>query len=273
MTGSPHVVRMAGSDAAPLWRHPQLEPLYDHVLRTAEIVFASGVVGERAARRGVNPNRIVSADGGVVVPDDVFAPAGPTLDLASSRADVAADPDLRELLRRDFAGDKPYFGICGKLDEYKGSFALLAAMHRLKLAGLEVGLVALAHGPPAVEQSFRARARELDLVDRILQIPFLPHWRVPEFLRGCLAVCCLEQDFPIVFHTPIVAREVLLCGACLVGSTEVIRTLPRYARLVHGYGCVAIENVNDGDELTGRLAAIVKGPTPGALVRGRRCRC
>jgi glycosyltransferase involved in cell wall biosynthesis len=272
ITGSPHVARLAGSDAGRLWRHPQLEPLYDHVLRTAEIVFAAGVVAERAARRGVNPNRIVSADGGVVVPDDVFAPEGPTLDLAALRAEVAADPDLRELLWGDFAGDKPYFGICGKLDEYKGSFALLAAMHRLKLASLEVGLVALAHGPPAVEQSFRAHARKLGLVDRILQIPFLPHWRVPEFLRGCLAVCCLEQDFPIVFHTPIVAREVLLCGACLVGSTEVIRKLPRYERLVHGYGCVAIENVNDVDELTGRLAAIVQDPTPAAAVgaRGRR---
>jgi hypothetical protein len=85
-------------------------------------------------------------------------------------------------------------------------------------------------------------------------------------------VCCLEQDFPIVFHTPIVAREVLLCGACLVGSTEVIRKLPRHERLVHGYGCVAIENVNDVDELTGRLAAIVQDPTPAAAVgaRGRR---
>jgi glycosyltransferase involved in cell wall biosynthesis len=269
--GSPHVVRMAGSDAGRLWHHPQLEPLYDHVLRTAELVFAAGVVAERAARRGVNPSRIVSADGGVVVPDDVFTPEGPTLDLAALRAEVAADPDLAELLWGDFAGDKPYFGICGKLGEDKGSFALLAAMHRLKRTGLEVGLVALAHGSLMVEESFRARARELDLADRILQIPFLPHWRVPEFMRGCLAVCCLEQDFPIVFHTPIIAREVLLCGTCLVGSTEIIRKLPGYERLVHGYGCVAIENVNDVDVLAERLAAIVQDPQPAAAVgtRGR----
>jgi glycosyltransferase involved in cell wall biosynthesis len=269
IAGLPHVVRMAGSDAGRLWRHRQLEPLYDHVLRTAEIVLAAGVVAERAARRGVNPNRIVFADGGVVVPDNVFAPEGPTLDLAALRTEVAGDPDLADLLWGDFAGDKPYFGICGKLGEYKGSIALLAAMHRLKRAGLEVGLVALAHGSPAVEQSFRTRARDLGLVDCILQIPFLPHWRVPEFVRGCVAVCCLEQNFPIVFHTPIIAREVLLCGACLVGSTEVIRKLPRYERLVHGYGCVAIEDINDVEALTERLAAIMQDPKPAAAVGAR----
>ena len=67
--------------------------------------------------------------------------------------------------------------------------------------------------------------------------------RVPEFLRGCLAVCCLEQDFPIGIHAPIIPREVLMSGTCLVGSTEVIRKLPSYERLPHGYGCVAIEDV------------------------------
>src|SRR6185437_3485336 len=114
----------------------------------------------------------------------------------------------------EFKADRPYFGIYGKLGERKGSFAMLAAMQRLKGTGIQVGLVALAHGPPTVEEKFRMQVRKLDLVDRVLQIPFLPHWRVPEFLRGCLAVCCLEQDFPIGFHSPIITMEVLLCGSC-----------------------------------------------------------
>jgi hypothetical protein len=140
-------------------------------------------------------------------------------------------------------------------------------MARLKAEGVEVGFIAMAHGWPALEQKFRARAAELGIADRIRQIPFLPHWRVPEFLRSCLAVCCLEQDFPIVFHTPVIAREVLTCGRCLVASTEVIRKLPDHVRLPDGYGCVAIPDVQGIGALAARLAAMVR-----ALSRLQRLR-
>jgi glycosyltransferase involved in cell wall biosynthesis len=270
MTGLPHVVRMAGSDAGRLWHHPQFEPLYDHVLRSCEVVIAAGKVAERAIQRSVDPGRIAFA-GEFTVPEDLFAPEGPRLDLATLRSEAEKNPDLYNLLWGEFAADRPYFGVYGKLGESKGSFSLLTAMHRLKQDGLDIGLVALAHGQPEVQRNFRARARKLGLVDSVLQIPFLPHWRVPEFLRGCLAVCCLEQDFPIGFHTPIIPREVLLSGSCLVASTEVIRKLPAYGCLPHGYGCAAIDDVNDIEMLSDRLAAIVRDPDLTAAV-GRRGR-
>jgi glycosyltransferase involved in cell wall biosynthesis len=271
MTGGPHAARMAGSDAGRLWHHPQLALLYDHVLRSAEAVVAVGAVAERAIQRGVSPDRVVR-EGRFVVPEDLFAPDGPKLDIVALRAEATADPKFRDLIWGNFAADRPYFGVYGKLGERKGSFVVLAAMHQLISAGLDVGLIALAHGGATVERNFRARAAELGLADRVLQIPFLPHWRVPEFLRGCLAVCCLEQDFAIHFHRPIIPLEVLLCGACLVGSTEVIRKLPNPEHLVHGYNCVAIEDVNDVAKLSERLAAIVTdpGPIPFIGIRGRK---
>jgi Glycosyl transferases group 1 len=189
------------------------------------------------------------------------------------RAEIEAGSELHDGLWGDFAGDRPYFGVYGKLGDKKGTFALLSALHRLKLdAKADVGLVALAHGRPPIEARFRAQVQELGLTNRVLQVPFLPHWRVPEFLRSCLAVCCLEQDFPIGFHSPITPLEVLLCGACLVGSTEVIRKLPQWERLPHGYGCVAIKDVNDTADLSKKLAAMVADPGLAAplRVRGRK---
>jgi hypothetical protein len=268
IAGVPHVVRMAGSDAGRLWRHPQFEVLYDHVLRSAAMVIATGIVAGRAIKHGVRPERI-AAGGPLELREELFCPDGPALDLGALRRELESDPDVREMLWGGFTGDLPYFGIYGKLGETKGSFALLAVMQQLKQAGLQIGLVAMAHGWPALESKFRSRAEELGLVDRILQIPFLPHWRVPEFLRSCLAVCCLEQDFPIVFHTPVIALEVLMCGACLVGSTEVIRKLPDYARMPDGYGCVAIGDVQDIEALSARLAAIARDPEPIASVAAR----
>jgi glycosyltransferase involved in cell wall biosynthesis len=271
MTGVPHVVRMAGSDAGRLWHHPQFELLYDHVLRSAEVVVAASAVAKRAVERGVAAERIAPG-GGFAVPEGLFAPEGPQLDISALRAVAQADPQFGDLVWGGFMDGRPYFGVYGKLGERKGAFALLAAMHRLMEAGLDVGLVALAHGPPTVQNRFRAHAAELGLADRVLQIPFLPHWRVPEFLRGCLAVCCLEQAFPIEFHAPMIPREVLLCGTCLVASTELIRKLRSYERLPHGYGCIAIENVDDVGALSEALAAIVRNPRVAMAIgaRGRQ---
>jgi glycosyltransferase involved in cell wall biosynthesis len=269
MARVPHVARMAGSDAGRLWRHPQLEALYDRVLRSARTVIASGPVAGRAIKRGIDPAAIADPNS-VVLPEDLFRPDGPTLDIAALRREVELEnPELCDAFWGSFAGEYPCFGIYGKLGDIKGSFALLSALGRLKAENIQVGLLAMSHGWPGLEQRFRARAEELGVADRVLQIPFLPHWRVPEFLRSCLAVCCLEQDFPIVFHTPIIPREVLTCGKCLVASTEVIRKLPDHLRLPDGYGCVAIPDVQDIDALSARLAAMLRDPGPIAQVAAR----
>jgi glycosyltransferase involved in cell wall biosynthesis len=268
ITGLPHVVRMAGSDAGRLWHHPQLDTLYDHVLRSAECVIAGGAVMQRAIERGVNPSQIVFG-GGYALPETLFTPDGPVINVRSLIDEFGSAGPVGDTLWGNFTGERTYFGVYGKLGETKGSFALLAAMQRLKLAGVDVGLIAVAHGKPDAERKFRQMAQELGLVDRILQVPFLPHWRVPEFLRGCLAVCCLEQDFAIRIHSPMVAREALLCGCCLVASKEVLRKLPNYEQLPSGYGCVAVDNVHDVGELTQRLADIAKDPAPAAAVGAR----
>lgn len=256
----PHVARMAGSDAGRLWRHPQFELAYDHILRSAHTVMLAGVVAERGIERGIEAARI-AFDGGFVVPEDVFTPEGPSLDIPALLAEVAGDPVAGTRVWGGYSPARPHFGVYGKLGRFKGSFALLQALARLKRDGHDVGLVALAHGDAPVEERFRTMARDLGLEDRVLQLPFVPHWRVPDFLRGCLAICCLEQDFPIAFHAPVIARETMLAGRCLVASTELIGRLPESERLPDRYGCVAIRNVNDIDDLAGRLSAIVAEPS------------
>jgi len=268
--GIPHVARMAGSDAGRLWHHPQLEPLYDEVLRAAAAVITGPVPGRRALARGIDPRRL-AISGGFAVPERLFRPAGRVLDVAALRAEALRDPALRHLVWGGFRRGRPYFGVYGKLGDTKGSLALLRAMHRLKRRGIDAGLVAIAHGAGAVEGEFRDCAGRLGLEDRVLQLPFIPHWRIPEFLRGCAAVCCLEQDFPIAFHDPIVAREVLLCAACLIGSAEIIGKIPGYDRLPDGYGCVALDDVNDVAALSDALAAVITDPESALDMRARGC--
>jgi glycosyltransferase involved in cell wall biosynthesis len=268
----PHVVKTAGSDAGKLWNHPQFEPFYDHVLSSADLFVAGGLVTQRAIDHGVDPER-VTANRGFQLATDVFCPDGKTLDLSEilALAEASDDAAFADLCWGSFRGDRPYIGVYGKLGKGKGSFALLDALARARSEGADIGLVAMAHGHPPIEAQFRQTVEAMELKDHVLQIPFLPHWRVPDFIRSCLAVCCLEQDFTITIHNPIVTEEVMSCGACLVASTELLNKHSHPRQLVSGVNCLAIRNVNDVEELSGTLASVTREPEK-TLAMGARAR-
>jgi hypothetical protein len=73
----------------------------------------------------------------------------------------------------------------------------------------------------------------------------------------------------------IVREFVRTCPPMDIGhliNARIIRKLPGSGRLPDGYGCVAIEDVNDVATLSARLAAILEDPAPAAAVgaRGRK---
>lgn len=270
ITKRPHVVKTAGSDAGRLWAHGQFKPFYDHILRDAETVIAGGQVAADMEAAGVDGTRI-RGDRDFTIPDALFAPDGPALDLEAHCREAAASPQFADLLWGDMASGRPCIGIYGKLGRSKGADALLEAIARLNAAGRDVGLLVMGHDRPRDGHPFRRAAAGLGLQAHVRQIPFLPHWRVPEFIRRCLAVCCLEQDFPISIHAPITPREVLACGTCLVGSAELIGKLPFAERMVDGYNCVAVADAHRPAPLAEKLAAIVDDPDRAVAV-GRRGR-
>jgi glycosyltransferase involved in cell wall biosynthesis len=258
--GIPHVTRTAGSDAGRLWSLPQFAPLYREIYRSADAVITNPSVTQEMTRAGVSSARLAQDPEGVRI-EPIFAPEGPVLDIEALRRDVLAsgDPELRNLLFGEFDPSLTYFGIYGKLGEVKGTYALLKAIRQLKDEGVPIGLLALAHEFPA-SVAFREAVYGYWLQDHVCQLPFLPHWRVPEFIRRCVAICCLEQGFPIKFHTPVMAREALTCGGCLVGSTEVIHKLAAAHKLIDGYNCVAVADVNDTQQLKRQLRSVIEQP-------------
>ena len=261
-TGLPHVVRTAGSDAGRLWQLPQFGTLYNHIFTSADAVICGPTVSRKMIDLGVEPGRIALKPAKDVSLVDLFTPDGPVLDVATLRDQILSggNDGFRNALFGEFDPALPYFGVYGKLGKKKGTQSLLAAFKRLRDRGLRVGLLVMAHERPAALDSFRDCVKAAGLENFVCQLPFLPHWRVPEFIRRCVAVCCLEQDFPIKSHDPIVAREVLTCGGCLVGSTEVIRKLPDAHKVIDDFNCVAINDVERVEDLERRLASILEDP-------------
>jgi glycosyltransferase involved in cell wall biosynthesis len=271
MTGLPHIVRTAGSDAGRLWRLPQYRELYNEIFRSAEAVICNPAVASQLAEIGVGETQIVSSGGKHDNLIGVFCPEGPQLSLGSLRKEVEENcgSEFDALFFGDFDASLSYFGVYGKLGRDKGTYALLSALQNMKLGGQRVGLLVMAHERPSARNRFRELVKSHDLEDRVFQIPFLPHWRVPEFIRACVAVCCLEQEFPIKFHNPVVAREVLTCGGCLVGSSELIGKLPEPHRLVDDHNCIVVSDVYEAGHLERRLTEVLEMPDRVQQIRDR----
>ena len=273
-TGLPHVLRTAGSDAGRLWSLPQFAALYSHIFKSADAIICSPAVAPMMADIGVEPHRLAWNPDKHAPLGDLFTPDGPSLDVAGLLTEVAQEGNdaFRNLLFGSYDPGLEYIGVYGKLGRAKGTRQLVDAMTRLKGRGLRVGLLAMAHERPSTHGAFRTMVSASGLEDRVCQIPFLPHWRVPEFIRRCVALCSLEQDFPIKFHDPVVAREILTCGGCLLGTSEVLGKLPQASRLIDGRNCIAVADVDDVDDLARRLASVVEDPAKSAEIRrhGRR---
>lgn len=266
-TGRPLVVEHAGSDLERLMRVPDLGTTYVEVLKEADAILTGGPpLARRFVGMGLRAGR-VHASPPFSVRTDVFHPGAAPLDVEDGIALAAPSLGASAPLRAEFDPRTPTIGIYGKLGVTKGSFDLVSALSILKREGLRFNFLAMTHGPQ--EDDFRAAVRDGGLEHDSWLLPFLPPWRVPGFLRACTAVCVLERAFPIAIHRPIVHREALACGTCLVLSDEIAGKEAYRDRLVHGDNVLLVEDPRDHDDLAKALRLAIERPEEAARI-GRR---
>ena len=253
-TGTPFVFKHAGSDLFRLMDVPDLQPCYREVLCRAHRVITGGPSQQVVRSHGVSEEQIASAMG-FSLPKAAFYPGASSADLdlwlASARARWAnAQSDLATLVEPLEPG-LPVLGIYGKLGEQKGSFDLLQAARLLINQGFPFHLVVLSRGWQEAE--FVRQIAELGLARYVRMHPFVPHWRIPGFIRACNAVAFLERDFAIHAHTPTIPTEVLTCGTCLVVSEEVLRKQMFRASSRQHENLIVVANPRDHVELARAL--------------------
>jgi glycosyltransferase involved in cell wall biosynthesis len=243
-TNRPLVVRHAGSDLDRLMGAPGLATTYKEILRSAEAVITRPALMPRFAGIGVRPERLVSGPA-FSVPTEVFDPGTEPMDLG-------------HLVPSGFDPAAPTIGIYGKIGRTKGAFDLVAALGRLAAEGLAFNLLALIGATQGGDLA--GPLREAGLTGRTHVLPFLPHWRVPSFIRACTAVCFLERDFPVAIHGPMVPREVMACGTCLVLSREIADRQPYRDDLVSGENLVLVDDPRDHAGLAAALRTVIADP-------------
>ena len=251
----PYRVRHAGSDIGRLAFVSELREVYREVLCRAERVITSGLRHrERLEKLGARPDSLFF-DRIYSVNTDCFNPKAQPLDIQAVAGQTEKWCDeleyprpIRERINRinraevDFSF--PFVGVYGKIGETKGGFDLLAAFTNCHKANL----VVMVNGRMPTFLQFLDQIEERGFAGRTIVLPFLPHWRVPSFIRACRVICFLERKFPITFHTPTIPREVLACGVCLVCSREIADKLS-FASNVADWKNMVVVDPEDHDHL------------------------
>ena len=211
-TGLPLILRHAGSDIGRLAANPHMRPLISAMLRKADAIVTGKASRQRLREMGAPQKRLN------IIP--VAVDCG------------AFHPSIKPAML-DVPEDVPVISCIGKISRGKGILQLLAAAARVRedfrLLFVSSDIEGL-HGM-TVHSGLRRK---------LVFHKFVPPWRMPGMIRASRAVIMPEHGFPVAGHSPILPREVMACGTCLVISGE-LRDKVAGGLLVDGENALVVD--------------------------------
>lgn len=231
LTGIPYIFRHAGSDIGRLIFTSQLRTLHNEVLRNALFIMTHSSHHGRFLKLGIPADKLVRSVCTKLRPG-LFFPI--SLPIHSPMT----------------------LGVYGKTGESKGTGALLDSISLLKEEGFEVKIKM--HWGGRDTAGYLLRLRELGIEDVVEVNGFIPHWRIPDFIRSCGAVFFLENRFSVSFHHPSVPLEVVSCGRPIITTAEVANK-PFYKKLlVDGENAFVIQGEVTGESIAVAVRRVTK---------------
>jgi glycosyltransferase involved in cell wall biosynthesis len=113
----------------------------------------------------------------------------------------------------------PIIPYIGKINYYwhsKGLFELAEAVKEIKEDFL---LLFVANGIGLEE--FKTILETKGLLEKSFFLNFLPPSEIPSYIKLCSCVVLPEREFPIDYHVPILPKEVMAMGKCLILGKEI----------------------------------------------------
>jgi glycosyltransferase involved in cell wall biosynthesis len=247
-TQVPLVIKHAGSDVDRLFRVDEMATTYAQVCRSASRVVTVNRLKTRFRALGLREEQLQETIP-YAVPTEIFRPDGPLLDVATLEIRTASSS------AKSFDESVPAIGIYGKIGTSKGTYDLLDALSILQSQGASFSVLAMIGATQAAE--LEAQAAKRGLLDRVFVLPFMPNWRVPEFIRRCACVCVLEREFSVKVHRPVTPREVMACGVPLLISAELAKKHVYGDALQNEKNCIVIDRPQDHVALAAAVSPLL----------------
>ncbi len=227
ITGIPQILRHAGSDIGKLLASPSYNTLFKAIFQRADKIMTIPPLKEMFQSLGIPESKIIF-DEKVSVDTKAFNP------------EVTPFP-LSDYIERQLP-ECPIITFIGKINYYwetKGLYELLEAVKGIKDDFL---LLFVANGRGIKE--FKTLIKEKNLSDKSIFLDFVPPWEIPSIIKLSTCVVVPEREFPVQYHaTPIIPREVMAVGKCLILSKELYNK-QCYGDLTDGENVLLIDPKN-----------------------------
>jgi len=203
ITEKPQILRHAGSDISKLFASSSYHTLFKAIFQRADKIITIPPLKKMFSSLGISESRI-AFDENVSVDTKAFNP------------EVSPFP-LSDYIERKIA-ECPIITYIGKINYYwksKGLYELVEAVNGIKDDFL---LLFVANGKGLPE--FQNLIQEKGLEKQSIFLGFVPPWKIPSIIKLSTCVVVPEREFPIQHHSPILPREVMAVGKCLILSKE-----------------------------------------------------
>lgn len=238
ITGKPQIMRHAGSDMSRLLSSPYLGTLFTSIFEKVDKIVTYPSMRERFLNLGI-PEEKLFLNTKVSVDTRAFNPEVKPIDLS-----FYADRNINGL---------PIITYIGKIGVTKGIYELAEAASKIKDDFL---LLFVSKGKGL--DRFKETIKKLGLENKTLFINFVPPWRIPSFIKRSTCVVIPERDFPVVQHTPILPREVMAMGKCMILGEELYNK--RRLTEIQDEQNVLVVNPKDIEQFRRMLEKVIKNP-------------
>jgi len=204
ITGIPQILRHAGSDIGKLFKSTSYCTLFNSIFQRVDKILTYPQLKDMFISMGIPESRI-SIDDRVIVDSRAFNPQ--------------VDPfPISEYTGKKFTGC-PIITYIGKINYYWQSKGLLELVEAMKDIQEDFLLLFVANGRGLRE--FEILLETKGLMGKSLFLNFLPPWEIPSIIKLSACVVLPERDFPIEYHIPILPKEVMAVGKCLILGKEI----------------------------------------------------
>lgn len=256
-TGVPYVLSHAGSDLFRLMKSEYLQPVLEKILLSARFILTTPRLSAywESLKRPENTYLPINYVGSL----NHFFESTAQFDFALYQRQLQTvntafiHANYGDWINQSIDFTRPILGLYGKTSSKKGYIEFFKALMQLKADALhhKFSVVALIQGPDQAFSELSAWVKH-ELADfDICILPFIPNWLMPAFITSCEAVFCLETNFKISAHNPIIPNEILAAKGLLVVSEEIAKK--QSMSLVNGYNCMIVDPTNPQD-----LAGVIK---------------